>query len=399
MKHNFLLVKALSFWLQTSITSLLLLTNIHANSIANNSNSSSLKFIDPGFSRNFDVLGEWKANTVLSGFEMLQSNPDQSNSAQLADLSNALLILEQKRGSFGFFAQIGYYDILEIGQSFKRISKQTISTFGVVPQAQINYSINENIRLSVGKLPALGGYESSFSYQNLNVERGVLWSQTSSFSEGIQIDYDNGEFSASIALTDGFYSNKFNWLGADLSYKISEAQSVGVIWTGSISPNPYVSNNTPLLQNNSQIFNFLYSHNVGRWSFAPYLQYTFVPSNSSIGILQSAETFGAALLTNYKFTTNLDGSGSIYQKVSIPFRIEYIQSTGVPGSNIPTLLYGPGSSAFTLTLTPTIQFEKYFARLEISMIKLYDYSSQLGFGRNSQNPSQFRGIFELGILY
>ena len=399
MKNNSVLVIYLRLLIKVSIFFLSICSNSHATTNANEGNDASLRFISPGFDKDLGVFGEWKANAVLSGFGMLQSNPDQTNKAQLVDLSNALILVEQKKGSFGIFAQIGYYDILDIGQPDQRINKQTINSFGVLPQAQINYSINKNLKLSVGKLPALGGYESAFSYQNLNVERGVLWSQTSSFSEGVQIDYDSGAFSASVAITDGFYSNKFNWLGLDLSYKISQSQNIGLIWTGSLSPNAFTTDDTPLLKNNSQIFNLLYSQSVDRWNFAPYLQYTFVPANSSIGIPQSTETYGAALLTNYKFTVDLDGSGANYQKASIPFRIEYIQSTGIPGSNTPTLLYGPGSSAFTLTLSPTIQFQKYYARVEISMIRLYDYSSQLGFGSNSQNPSQFRGIFELGILY
>lgn len=399
MRYCSLLVNALTTWVQISIFSLFLCSNVFASTVAEENSSSSLKFIAPAFEKDLGILGEWKGNIVLSGFGMLQTNPDRTNKAQLADFSNTLIVVEQRKGSFSFFAQVGYYDILDIGQPDQRITQQTINSFGVVPQAQISYSIDQNLKISIGKLPALGGYESSFSYQNLNVERGVLWSQTSSFSEGIQVDYEHGAFSASIAFTDGFYSNKFNWLGADISYKLTKSQKIGLIWTGALSPNAYATDDTPLLKNNSQIFNLLYNQSVGRWNFSPYIQYTYVPSNPSIGILQSAETYGAALLTNYKFTVDLDGSGSNYQKASIPFRVEYIQSTGTPGSNSPNLLYGPGSSALTLTLSPTIQFQKYFARVEISMIKLYDYSQQLGFGNNSQNAGQYRGIFEFGILY
>jgi len=43
----------------------------------NKDNGSSLTFINPGFDKDLGVLGEWKANALLSGFGMLQSNPDQ----------------------------------------------------------------------------------------------------------------------------------------------------------------------------------------------------------------------------------------------------------------------------------------------------------------------------------
>ena len=362
-------------------------------------NTVSLEFIDTLWTKNFNKLGEWNVNSVISGFGLTQTNPSPTNNSNLADVSNAMLIVEQRKGPIRLFAQFGYYDILEIGQPDQRANKQTIKTFGFLPQAYISFVPIKNWTLSIGKLPALGGYESSFSYQNINIERGLLWSQTSSFSEGLQIDYTDGPFSAAFAWTDGFYSNQFNWIGTQLFYQLSQTQKVGAVWTGAISPNSYTSPNTPLLQNNSQIFNLLYELTHKRWSFTPYLQYTFIPQNTSIGITHSSQTYGGALLMNYKFNLNNDASLVGYQKVSLPLRFEYLQSSGTPGSNAPNTSYGPGSSAWTATFTPTIQYLKYFARLEVSIIRIYQYSSGFGFGSNQQNSSQYRGILEMGIMY
>ncbi len=367
--------------------------------MANPNNFVSLEFIDQPIKKNLGNFGEWTANAAVSGFGLIQSNPDPSNNQRTADLSNALVIIEQGKGQLRFFGQFGYYDILDIGQPIQRSNKQTINSFGVVPQAYISFVPSKEWSISIGKLSALGGYESTFSYQNLNIERGALWSQTSSFSKGIQVDYSQGQFSASLAWTDGFSSNQLNWLGSHLSYQLDPSQKVGIVWTGAISPNSYTSQNTPLLKNNSQIFNLLYELELQNWSFTPYLQYTYVPENTSIGISQSAETYGFALLANYKFNVDIDQANQRYQKVSLPLRVEYIQSSGKPGSNTPNLLYGPGSSAFTFTVTPTIQYQKYFARFELSLIRIYDLGPQFGFGNNQQNQSQYRGIFEIGMLY
>ena len=154
MKNNSVLVIYLRLLIKVSIFFLSICSNSHATTNANEGNDASLRFISPGFDKDLGVFGEWKANAVLSGFGMLQSNPDQTNKAQLVDLSNALILVEQKKGSFGIFAQIGYYDILDIGQPDQRINKQTINSFGVLPQAQINYSIDKNLKISIGKLPA-----------------------------------------------------------------------------------------------------------------------------------------------------------------------------------------------------------------------------------------------------
>ena len=362
-------------------------------------NSVSLEFIDKAFEKDFQNLGKLNANAVISGFGLRQTNPDPSNRKNIADLSNGMVIVEQSKGPISLFAQIGYYDILDIGQPDQRSNKQTSSSFGFVPSAYLGYKINKNWSVSIGKLPALGGYESTFSYQNLNVVRGVLWSQTSSFSEGLQIDFNDGPFSASFAWTDGFYSNEFNWLGAQLSYQADKYQKISLVWTGSISANSFTNTNTPLLKNNSQIYNLIYELEIKNWSFSPYLQYTYVPAKPEIGISASAQTSGIALLVNYKFNTNLDNDSKAYQKISLPFRVEYIQASGTPGSGTPNLLYGPGSSALTFTITPTLQYQKYFARVELSMIRLYDFGPQQGFGADQQKQAQLRGIFELGILF
>lgn len=83
----------------------------------------------------------------------------------------------------------------------------------------------------------------------------------------------------------------------------------------------------------------------------------------------------------------------------MPLRIQYIEATGIQGSNTPNLLYSRGSSAFTFIITPTLQYQKYFARVELSMIKLYDFAVQRGFGVDQQNQSELRELFELGILF
>lgn len=83
----------------------------YANTFDIEDNSSSLTLIKPIFDKDLGMFGEWRGSGVISGFGMVQSNPVQTNNAYEADLSNAMILVEQKKGSFGFFAQIGYYDI------------------------------------------------------------------------------------------------------------------------------------------------------------------------------------------------------------------------------------------------------------------------------------------------
>ncbi|MGT2492307.1 outer membrane beta-barrel protein [Cupriavidus basilensis] len=48
----------------------------------------------------------------------------------------------------------------------------------------------------------------------------------------------------------------------------------------------------------------------------------------------------------------------------LPVRLEYIGSTGSAAGGAPNLLYGPGSAAWSFTVTPTYQYKRFFARAE-----------------------------------
>ena len=77
----------------------------------------------------------------------------------------------------------------------------------------------------------------------------------------------------------------------------------------------------------------------------PYLQYTVVPHVR--GWTKSGSTMGAALLLKYSFNSEICLTG----------RAEFISSSGRA-----KLIYGPGSNAWSLTLTPTYQKDIFFIR-------------------------------------
>ena len=104
---------------------------------------------------------------------------------------------------------------------------------------------------------------------------------------------------------------------------------------------------------------------------------------------------GAALLTNYRLM-NFVNDGGI---ASIPVRLEYIGSSGYGNPSSPNLLYGPGSSAWSVTVTPTIQFKQYFFRAEYSYVQASNITPGLGFGQQATANNQSRLMFETGFLY
>jgi hypothetical protein len=110
--------------------------------------------------------------------------------------------------------------------------------------------------------------------------------------------------------------------------------------------------------------------------------------------LTSASTAGGAILVNYSF-----GDASPLPGVSLPVRLEYISSTGSLANGAPNLLYGPGSNAWSITLTPTYQYKIFFARAEFSRVGANSTTPGLAFGPSGTNTTQTRGVFEIGFLF
>ncbi|EQD71895.1 hypothetical protein B1A_05582, partial [mine drainage metagenome] len=189
-------------------------------------------------------------------------------------------------------------------------------------------------------------------------------------TRGIQANYTAGPFSASLSWNDGFYSDRFNWISGELSFSLNSANTLALVGMGNLGSTRYTSPATPLYQNNSDIYNLIYTYASRPWTFQPYLQYTYVPRNTALGIAKGTATEGVAFLTGYHLTSH----------VTLAFRGEYISSTGNTSDGALNLIYGPGSQAWSLTVTPTYQDQDFFARAEVSFVKAIDYVPGDAFG-------------------
>jgi hypothetical protein len=355
---------------------------------------NSLSFSGKGSSFDLGKLGLWEVNVAASAMAFSQNNPSTS----AGDISNAQLFIQKSEGEYQFSMQTGLYATPVLGKTIDRTLSNTVNTFGYIPQAAASYVPNENWSITAGKIPSMGGYETSMTFQNLNIQRGLLWDQTSSVSYGGVVNYSKDEVSLAFTWNDGYYSNKMNWLGVSGGYQLNAKESVGLSWVGSTSPNAQNTPNTPLLQNNSQIVNALYAYKGDHWYLAPYLQYTLIPANQTIGITSEYKTYGGAILANYRFS-EMELLGLKRAKISLPFRLEFIQEKGGTTNSVNSMLYGPDSAAFSFTVTPTIQVDQFFTRVEGSLVQINHPEPGLGFGANDSKRAQVRIMLEAGVLY
>ena len=78
--------------------------------------------------------------------------------------------------------------------------------------------------------------------------------------------------------------------------------------------------------------------------------------------------------------------------------MEYLDTSGSKKTG-PNVLYGPGSDAWSATVTPTFQYNLFFARAELSYVAAGSTSPHAAFGTSGNQTSQFRGLVEAGIVF
>jgi hypothetical protein len=329
-------------------------------------------------------LGTIYVGGVLSGFALSQTNHYSGDRSTRLDISNAQLVVQKTDGLLQFYVQAGQYDVLSLGAPSVSSSYFTNHGYEFLPQAYAKLAPGDNFSVEAGKLPTLIGDENTFSFQNTNMERGLLWNQTNGQTRGVQANYAIGPVALNLAWSDGYYSNRYSWLSGLLTWTIDPANTLVFMGAGNAGRAATESFITPLLQNNQQIYNLIYTRTDGPWTLQPYVQYSHVPENPAIGIDASGETWSGALLAIYNIAPHWNLAG----------RVEYVDTTGQAN-----LLYGRRSDAWSLTLTPTFQYRVFFVRGEASYVAAGHVTAHdAAFGMAGTSTNQFRALLETGVI-
>jgi len=348
--------------------------------------SSSLSASANPISADVGFLGKIYFSGQLTGLGTWQDNSVPGNNDQgKADISNAQIEVQKTDGVVQFYVQAGAYNFPSLGSAYVSSGRLDDETFKVVPVAFLKLVPNANFNVMIGKLPTLIGAEYTFTFQNLNISRGLLWNQEPAISRGIQGNYTQGPLTVSLSWNDGYYSGHYSTLSGLVSYVLSPKDTIAFVGSGNTKDTSTSRFVTPLAQNNGTIWNAIWTHTDGPWVINPYLQYSTTPKITKFGLPSSASTFGGAVLAKYSFTPTFNLAG----------RVEYIGSSG---SQV-ALLYGTKSSAWSLTLTPTWQVKNLFIRGEVSYTKLDSMGPGAGFGKLGNKDEQTRAMIETGVLF
>jgi Putative beta-barrel porin-2, OmpL-like. bbp2 len=312
------------------------------------------------------------------------------------DISNAQIFIQKTTGWLQFYLQGGAYNIPALGTAFVKTKDTIQGLYGPFPQGYVKL-VKGNLNVEVGALPTLIGAEYTFDFENMNIERGLLWNQENAVNRGIQVNDTYKKLSLSFSWNDGFYSSHYNWLTGSAAWAFNASNTLTFVGGGNFNGNgrglvSASSPATPGLQNNSMIYNLIYTYAHGNWIVTPYYQYTDVKTNATIGIPQGAHTNGGALLVNYNFKHGF----------SLAARPEYIKSSGSNTSTAANLLgYGPGTGGFSFTATPMWAKDGFFLRADVSVVHITNFNTATGtgFGPTGIQLNQPRGVLEAGFMF
>lgn len=332
-------------------------------------------------------FGKISVNGILDGLGVWSGNYVPGDHATQASLGNGQVFIQKTDGWFQFYLQAGAYNIPALGTPFLQTDKTISDLFGPIPVAFLKLQAGKNTNIEIGSLPTLIGAEYTFTFENMNVSRGLLWNQENAVNRGIQLNQTMGKFTASVSLNDGFYSNRYSWLSGSLAYT-NGPHSLSFVAGGNFNHTAFQSYATPV-QNNSSIYNVIYTYSKGAWIVQPYWQYTNVPTDTKIGILKGASTNGGAFLVSRAFSHGF----------ALPVRWEFIGSSGSAADKSVNLMYGPGSTGTSLTVTPTFQYGGFFFRGDISYVHVGSVTPGDAFGRSGNLTNQGRAMAEIGFIF
>jgi hypothetical protein len=339
-----------------------------------------------------DAAGKVYVTGAVTGLAYYESSPTYDPASNV-DVSNAQVFLQKTDGWLQFYAQFGLYSLPTIGQPYTKAVWATPNNFGYMPVGYVKLQGEgdwADFSVQVGKLPTLIGDEYTFTFENMNVERGLLWNLEPAVSRGIQVNYAEGPLSISVSWNDGTYSDVFSSLSGLVSYGFNGgADTLAFAAGGNVGSNQHGS-----ALNSGSYYNLIYTHTSGPWTISPYIQYVAIPkySYTSLFFLETfapSNVWGGALLVSYSIDDNW----------KLAARVEYEGSSGNPATTYNIIGYGAGSNAWSLTVTPTYQWKQWFARLEPSYISAGNIAPFDGFGHNLDNKDQFRVMLETGLLF
>ena len=334
-------------------------------------------------------LGKLSVNGIVTGFAQFQNNSVPGDDNAQATLSNGQIFIQKADGKLQYYIQAGVYTMPTLSVPFVNAQNTVNNFYGPVPVAYLKWQAAKNTQFLIGSLPTLMGAESTFTYQNFNIERGIVWNQENAINRGIQVNQTLGKYlAASVSWNDGYYSNRYSWLSGSATLT-KGPHTLVYDGMGNLGQTAYQTAATPV-QNNSYMHAVIYTYTKGPWIISPYFQYGKLPTNAKVGVPKGTSATGGAINASYAFKSGF----------SLPARVEFLTSSGsATDGSVNMLGFGAGSGGVTFTATPTYQKGGMYLRGDLAWVHATSYTTGSVFGKTGTDADQFRGVLEFGFIF
>lgn len=128
--------------------------------------------IDVGGFGKLSITGQLTGLGITQSHAIPYSGPQ--NRRPLLDVSNAQIEVQTTGSPLQFYVQAGAYALPSLGTAYMRATDALKQLYGPVPVAYGKVQITPEFSIQAGLLPTLVGAESTFSFQNMNISRGLL---------------------------------------------------------------------------------------------------------------------------------------------------------------------------------------------------------------------------------
>jgi hypothetical protein len=334
-------------------------------------------------------LGKLSVNGILTGFSVFQNNSVPGDDNAQATLSNGQIFIQKADGKFQYYIQAGAYTMPTLSVPFLNAQDTVKDFYGPVPVAYLKLPVGKTTQFLIGQLPTLMGAESTFTYQNFNIERGIVWNQENAINRGLQVNQTVGKYlAASVSWNDGYYSDRYSWLSGSVT--LTKGPHVLVYdGMGNLGQTAYTTAATGVV-NNSYMHAVIYTYAKGPWIISPYFQYSKLPTGLKVGVPKGTSATGGAINASYAFKSGF----------SLPVRVEYLTSSGSATDGSVNLLgFGAGSGGVTFTVTPTYQKGGMYLRSDLALVHATSYTTGDVFGKTGTDANQFRAVLEFGFIF
>jgi hypothetical protein len=341
-------------------------------------------------------LGLLQLSGGADGFGYALSDADAGDKSDGVALGNALVELQKNSGLVQFTVEVGAYTTQVLGYAPIDGGPEAPNYFPTSPlyAAYATIAPTAHVSVSAGQLAALVGYEAPQDWGNANAYFSEVTATEPGEGRGVDMAYTQGPVTATVSLTDGYYTGVINYLQGIVTYVPNGQSSVSLFGGANLARvGAAVKGPGTVLLDNSTLVGGFYTATLGPLTVTPEVQYQSTKPAAALGIGGQVSNLSLALFGNYQWANSpwsvggfIEYAGEGYDKAAA-----YTVSPDFFG-------FGPGAHLEGLSVTPTWQGKYLFARLDGGFVHVDRGPGGVAFGAG-RGANQVSGLAEAGVLF